>query len=69
MCKAIGPAPGQEGAGASFPGEVWVGSSQFLPLVPLGLLVLELDTEPGLGLTQEVLELSGLPEPLECSKK
>lgn len=32
------------------------GASQFLSLVPLGLVVLERDPEPGLGLTQEVLD-------------
>ena len=33
-----------------------MGPSQFLPVVPLGLLVLELDTESGLGPTLESLK-------------
>ena len=36
-----------------------MGPSQFLPVAPLGLLDLELDTEPGM-----VLRLSEPPEPL-----
>lgn len=46
------PAPGQQGSRSVSP---WGDTGVFptLPLVPVGLLVLELDPKPGLGLTQE----------------
>lgn len=56
VCGGYGASPWAGGGLGIYPRGGMGGASQFLSLVPLGLVVLERDPEPGLGLTQEVLD-------------